>query len=107
MYESFRERSRKTYIVPPPLERMKTFVAQGEAGLVAKILMHEPKAMVLSDAEKRVRVTQALQVRLETAQNPTVTKAAKRKINAIKNGQKEGKALKRQFEQMFSDARVK
>ena len=103
----FRERLRETHIVLSPLERVKTFVAQGEAGRVAKMLMHNPKVMVLPDDEKRALVTQALQVRLKLTQNPTVTEAAERKIKVIRSGHKEGKALTRQFEQMFPDARVK
>ena len=103
----FRERLRETHIVLPPLEKMNILVTKGEAGLVAKMLTHNPKVMVLPDDEKRALVTQALQVRLELAQNPTVTEAAERKIKVIRSGHKEGKALTRQFEQMFPDARVK
>lgn len=103
----FRERLREIHIVPPPLERMNTFVAQGEAGHVARMLLHEPKAMVLPDDEKRALVTQALQKSLEMTQNPWVIKAATRKIKTIESGHKEGKALTRQFKQMFPDARVK
>lgn len=103
----FRERLRKTHIVLPPLERMNILVTKGEAGLVAKMLMHDPKVMVLPDDEKRALVTQALQVRLELAQNPTVTEAAERKIKLIRSGHKEGKALTRQFKQVLPEARGK
>lgn len=105
--ESFRKRWRDANIILPPLERAKILVTKGEAGLVAGMLMHEPKLMVLSDGEKRALVSQALEVKLEIGQNPRVIKASRQKINAIGSGHKEGKALKRQLEQMFPDARVK
>ncbi len=107
MVESFRQRLRDAFVVVQPLERMKILVTKGEAGLVAGMLMQEPKAMVLADAEKRALVTRALQKRLEMVQDPTVIKAVERKIKSIGNGQKEGKALKRQLEQLFPDARAK
>jgi len=105
-HETMRDRTRRRYIVRPLSERIASFIAQGDAGQVALMLLSETDAIALSDAKKREFVVRALQESLELQHDPTVIKATQRKIHDIMNGQKEKKALTHQLMQLFPDART-